>query len=1077
MADYAPEAPVSYKDLFDSKPELFLPKTQHPAEAAFVTWSAKTGKRHLIWPFSEFLSKKVSGVETSSHAELQTDAKAVFAAISENADLVKNTQDTLNHLGLSSHIVVTGERAHLVKSILKANKFGSPTPKVNIPQSDTDAILPTNRTHLHISEDSYANIPSNLTQINTESLLQELNALATIPEVQQLLEKHAHNKEARKVLQWAADQAIIRTLLPRQPQLEHKPINLDQLVKIKELGGSGSTSENFQASNPSWICEDPDTKRKFIAKKCPEHTIQTDVFGLKVLEFHGVPTYDYYFTRDPIDGRAVLVSGFLEGYKDPADVIDFDESVPPSKRKTVLPPELIGARSMQRGLLAEVLIGEYNSKAHNMMVDELNHEDFVHFDQGGALTSTASGKFKPFNPELSIQDFDDVLNCYTDWDPSQKEPVNPAYDRIVSVKNNQLIIHDIGFAKELLSQERNIPIEWYHKALEASDFTDGPQSIQRLEQWLQDIDEKLIPKYQAMPESERKQQYLRWSAGAKANFQTAIQLGGELSFYKYALQKRRERLLNIWEKGINEAEKRTKLNRPKPPEVSIMGSKEFTKDDKQQLGKRWWSAWDTVISHNQGRSNLIAAATLYVDSFTNPNITEKFPNSELTQPSEKYAQLLSPPQRQELIDKIVRNWRLLEIPLSSKGALKTLETLSKLGNTSIWTTGDVSDSADHNLPSSLFDSAPLPGSREQVYKLKKAGIFNLRRKLGNNSFRIEAHNDKLAELPRMVEDAVKQGKTDIYIIDDSFGNLEAATNILKDYPIQLHLIYTNQGRKRTPDHPQLNLENPNHYYHPIDQFDQAVKIIEQSGTDPESVNKRAILCDFDGVITDNTAVRTRQEDFVVHTLHEAFNQPPDKTWIAISELGRADFGYEAVLPRIEEARRLGYTIVVTNGVFDLIHPGHVDYLNKTRAVGGKKAFVVVGVNSNQSARDQGKSGPERPIIDEVARAQTILGLDSTDAVVIFNNTTADELLRNIKPDLYVKGGDYTLEDNPTQDPNTGKTIRPLPERFVLQEIGAKAAFINIVPGQSTSAIINKILSPSRPPTPNIGATPTQDYSI
>jgi rfaE bifunctional protein nucleotidyltransferase chain/domain len=104
-------------------------------------------------------------------------------------------------------------------------------------------------------------------------------------------------------------------------------------------------------------------------------------------------------------------------------------------------------------------------------------------------------------------------------------------------------------------------------------------------------------------------------------------------------------------------------------------------------------------------------------------------------------------------------------------------------------------------------------------------------------------------------------------------------------------------------------------------------------------------------------------------------------------------------------QRLAAPLVFTNGVFDLLHPGHVDYLEAARSLGG---HLIVGVNTDRSARTLGKGGA-RPILDQAARARVLAGLASVDRVVLFDEPTPLELITALAPDVLVKGGDYTRE--------------------------------------------------------------------
>ena len=139
----------------------------------------------------------------------------------------------------------------------------------------------------------------------------------------------------------------------------------------------------------------------------------------------------------------------------------------------------------------------------------------------------------------------------------------------------------------------------------------------------------------------------------------------------------------------------------------------------------------------------------------------------------------------------------------------------------------------------------------------------------------------------------------------------------------------------------------------------------------------------------------------------------------------------------EILRRGGKRIVFTNGCFDILHAGHVRYLAEARAFGD---CLVLGLNSDVSVR--GLKGPDRPINSEADRAEVLGALRSVDYVVIFDDPTAEPLISKVRPDVYVKGGDYTLET--------------LPEAKIVQSYGGRVEFIRMVEGRSTTNVIEKI---------------------
>lgn len=130
-------------------------------------------------------------------------------------------------------------------------------------------------------------------------------------------------------------------------------------------------------------------------------------------------------------------------------------------------------------------------------------------------------------------------------------------------------------------------------------------------------------------------------------------------------------------------------------------------------------------------------------------------------------------------------------------------------------------------------------------------------------------------------------------------------------------------------------------------------------------------------------------------------------------------------------------LVFTNGVFDLLHPGHIEVLDMARREG---AALVVGLNSDASVRRL--KGPTRPVRNTAERAAVLAGLEAIDAVVVFDEDTPLELVRALQPDVIVKGGDYAPDTIVGAD--------------VVRARGGRVVVIPLVPGQSTTSIIEKL---------------------
>jgi rfaE bifunctional protein nucleotidyltransferase chain/domain len=142
-------------------------------------------------------------------------------------------------------------------------------------------------------------------------------------------------------------------------------------------------------------------------------------------------------------------------------------------------------------------------------------------------------------------------------------------------------------------------------------------------------------------------------------------------------------------------------------------------------------------------------------------------------------------------------------------------------------------------------------------------------------------------------------------------------------------------------------------------------------------------------------------------------------------------------------RAQGLRLVFTNGCFDLLHVGHVRYLQAARRRGDALAVAVNGDDSVRALK-----GPTRPINCEADRAEVLAGLECVDFVVLFHTPRVDAVIREVRPAIYVKGGDYTLD---TLDPD---------ERAALEAVGARIEIVGLVPGKSTTAVVQKMAAAS-----------------
>lgn len=144
---------------------------------------------------------------------------------------------------------------------------------------------------------------------------------------------------------------------------------------------------------------------------------------------------------------------------------------------------------------------------------------------------------------------------------------------------------------------------------------------------------------------------------------------------------------------------------------------------------------------------------------------------------------------------------------------------------------------------------------------------------------------------------------------------------------------------------------------------------------------------------------------------------------------------------VERALRRRYreTVVFTNGVFDLLHVGHLDYIEQAKELGD---YLIVGINGDSSTYRL--KGFGRPIVPAEERARLVAALNPVDAAVIFNQDTAEQLVDALRPDIYAKGGDWGSHNPP-------------PESTVVEAYGGQVQYCTFTPGQSTTDLIQRIL--------------------
>lgn len=187
-----------------------------------------------------------------------------------------------------------------------------------------------------------------------------------------------------------------------------------------------------------------------------------------------------------------------------------------------------------------------------------------------------------------------------------------------------------------------------------------------------------------------------------------------------------------------------------------------------------------------------------------------------------------------------------------------------------------------------------------------------------------------------------------------------------------------------------------------------------------------------------TSVVSTQELLQRVSLREYTTRTPEKG-IAAAHAGPGSEELELLKLRLEAERQAGRTIVFTNGVFDILHAGHVHFLRKAKELGD---MLVVGINSDRSARRL--KGKGRPINSAQDRLALVAALDPVDAVILFDEDTPTKLIRELRPQIHVKGGDYANQ--------------ALPEAEAVEENGGRVVILPLAGGLSTSGVIDRIMA-------------------
>ncbi len=479
---------------------------------------------------------------------------------------------------------------------------------------------------------------------------------------------------------------------------------------------------------------------------------------------------------------------------------------------------------------------------------------------------------------------------------------------------------------------------------------------------------------------------------------------------------------------------------------------------RQDIVGRWRGALDLMNdSIDGGGISYRGIARLFLKSVFTP---DSFPSSDVFAPNVRVlAQKLSgmsPYSGLQASESVIAGGenrliqRILDVtPATVPRALETIDELANMSHLTMWTVGDYVETK-HSLPKGLLsDESTIDGTGNQLWKLWKLGLTN------RKDVAIAVSDNKTDNVLQHIAQQEKNGTGRFVFLDDRVGNLERVKQLIDeenasraltgDRQVECDLILVNQGIRRKVPPPEIDTKGSVVTYSVIDRFAEAPDHLR--GLQKSSDETVGVFCDVDGVITDNTQVRKEWDDIAYQTAQEVADRArlvnPQKRKRGGEILTTADLRLPAIKEYIDAARAKGLRIGVKNGAYDIIQPGHIGGFDDAKDACD---VLLVLINSDASMRaNKGvKEHVPRPIVSEVQRADVLLGLEPVDAIILFDEADPSEMIRAIRPDVYISTMEYE-----------GKG---LPECRAAEEVGADVVYTNIREGYSTSSIVKNILS-------------------
>lgn len=990
-------------------------------------YNAKIGKSREIPPFEEALKTKIAKESEDSETleDLSQDNKtreqatSLYSAI--GAKLVPQISEVIKEmkrLGLEKDILFTPE-LELISYGVKTDLWGT-TQRRDNPQIENERYAEDPENPLNkVSVDPEGNVSIELFGSQTTDItkLQELltNTYKSIRGLKGL-PLLSENPDLRS---WVEHQAVSRGVLQaKKDQLDIPTFSLEDAEFVKAYT-NGVDAKQFSSPVELWQTKEG---RRIIVKKVPEqaeHTLPHEVLESEIMIMMGIPTPET--TIQILDGHPVLAVGFLEGYKEEANPFELTEKYHTN-------------RVLQRGLLVDLWLNQYNRRPHNLMMKDGKIE-FI--DHGAAAFSRATGGFKGFSEEITTTNIWDMLHTIPDDNPSGDVPVNEAYSQIIEVlggpERGQIVIHNPDFLRTETSRLEKITDDQIRTAVEKAGYPSGESSMPIIESMLtraqaesrrlqallstpfEQWDPKLQQKGYLLPNGSLSPKFLRdlrWSEEAGQTFQDMIDAGGISEYMIQTLIKRKENLV----KFVHESLKSSEIPIAKVEEVA-------------------------------------RSAGEIVRNFYQSGTTEAYK-------SERQVVTEADKQSEDLIRK-----KLLELyPASFYGEEGGGEALLE-GDQWVVDPLDGTENME-GYPPTIGISIAMMRNGEPILGVIYDPIHDVMysAKKGEG-LRVNGAEARVST----VEDPTKARvgfdfSSDMTTRAETLGYLDkvmtdkgARTGKLIGAPV-LSMAAIASGRLELFFRPVTKLPD----------LAAGVCLVREAGgrvVDFEGeewkVGAKGVIAGSPRMI-EEFASSFQTSEKQTESLLERPEKPSTEEVINDPSLLR----WKAVLPRIRAEQARGKTIVITNGHFALAHPGHSISLEQARKVGiqsrsdGKNEGVVLLAIINADHQTEAKDPIKAAAGTEDERALTILDNRHSDIVLISDAPEGDSSLTTDFQRLadsglidsnviYVKGGDYGIEQSVP------------PEAQIITNNGGNFVVVNRVGNFSTSNQVEKMLAKAR----------------